>query len=148
MSREVKSFDSLDAFLFYKVQQWEADHPRPDAPDHLQKSPTEPKSFILVSDKELGYIGASPRSGHHIEIKAHVLKNSKTVSLMLTSSQLEDLIEQLLTLQCDMNAFHEWTTHNDAQALHQWKTRRGQLIGDWKREFQQETETEHAHANS
>lgn len=134
---EVKYLDSLDSYLLHRIREWEEANPRPNPPEHLQKSVAAPQKFLVPAHNAEGYVSGHTTGSLILQIKSHVQKNNKTASLAFTYEDLCNLIEALLTLQCDMQAYHEWVTNNEAQALHHWKTQRGQMISEWKHEYQE-----------
>lgn len=135
MSDETQSFESLDSYLLYRIREWEQENPRPQCHEDYQKSVDPPQPIMVLAHHAEGYIAAYPNSPGSLQIKSHVQKNNKTISLTFCAEELENLIEQLLIFQCDMDAHRDWNQREDAQALHKWKTERGMRISEWKREF-------------
>lgn len=137
MSGEVKSFDSLDSYLLYRIQQWEQENPRPDCPQALEQSASTPEAFMVLAHNAQGYVSGYPTSPGTLQIKCHVQKKDKSLFLAFSRDELETLIEALLIFQSDMDAYYEWNQSAAAQELHRWKTQRGMRLSEWKREYQE-----------
>lgn len=139
---EVKSFDSLDAYLLNRIEEWEQENPRPDCPDNLPHRADPPKPIMVLAHHAEGYIAAYPTSPGSLQIKSHIQKSNKHTTLTFTREELDNLIEQLLTFQCDMDAHYDWNQSEAAQALHKWKTHRGMRLSEWKREYKKQSAEE------
>lgn len=137
MSGEVKSFDSLDSYLLYRIQQWEQENPRPDCPQDLSQAVNAPEAFMVLARNTEGYISGYPTSPGSLQIKCHAQKKDKSIFLAFSREELNNLIEALLIFQCDMDAYYDWNQSTAAQELHRWKTQRGMRLGEWKREYQE-----------
>lgn len=141
MSDEVMSFDSVDEYVEHCRQKWEKQHPRPTLPEHLREFVSLPKRFMVISNNNQGYVACNPKNASYTEIKLHNQINNRTVYIKLSPQELDDFIEQLLIMQCDMAEYREWITNQDAQAFYRWKTQLGMRISEWKREFQEQSDS-------
>lgn len=129
---ELNLEQELEDFVQLRLNEWLLDNPEPDS---IPEMPQTPESKFLPLSAG-GFIVLEVLNVNGIRLHVSVPQHAARY-IDVINKDFNDLIEQLLILQADMQEFNIWESSykHPAKELHLWRSQRGQVISDARREF-------------
>jgi len=122
----------LEDFVQLRLDEWLLENPEPEP---IPDAPEMPESkFLPLSSGGFLVLEILNANGIRLHVSA---PEHETRCIDVINKDLNDLVEQLLILQADMQEFNIWESQykHPAKEMHLWRSQRGQLVSDARREF-------------
>jgi len=131
-SSELNLAETINDHVQMRLDEWLAENPEPEP---IPEAPEMPESkFLPLAAGGFIVLEVLHTTGIRLHISA---PNIAARYVDVINSDFNGLIEQLLNLQADMKEFNIWESQfkHPAKDLHLWRSQRGQVISEARREF-------------